>query len=106
MRMFRDFIGENTYPVIEFNRRFLYENGERTERKASFYTILSDYEKISIVVLDEGTAVTEAEVKRAADNGTPIQMVFYGLELTIKPKSQWEISVSGRADKAELVSEK
>lgn len=107
MRKFVDFMGDQTYPVIEFRRRPRYVNGEKTNVLDSTYTVLHSYEQIAITVEDNGTAVTQEQVKEAADNGTPVQMAFKDLELTIRgTKMPWEITASGRASQAILVKGK
>ena len=92
MRKFTDYLGEQTYPVIEFRRRPRYVNEVKTDILDSVYTILHNYEQITITV---------------EDNGTPVQMVFNDLELTIRgTKTPWEITASGRASRAVLVKGK
>lgn len=107
MRKFTDYLGEQTYPVIEFRRRARYVNEVKTDILDSVYTILHNYEQIAVTVEDNGTAVTQEQVKEAADNGTPVQMIFNDLELTIRgTKVPWEITASGRASQAVLVKGK
>lgn len=107
MRKFVDFLGDQVFPVIEFRRRPRYVNGEKTNVLDSTYVILSNYEQISVTVEDNGTAVTQEQVKEAADSGTPVQMAFKDLELTIRgTKTPWEITASGRASQAVLSKSK
>lgn len=108
MKSFRDLIGDAQYPVIEFRRTPIYNpvTRERTEQAESCYTALYGYDKIDIKVADDGQAVTQAQVQVAADAGEPIQMAFSNVEITIRPKSQWEIQVTGRASKAAVVVSK
>lgn len=107
MRKYTHYLGEQTYPVIEFRRRPRYVNGEKTDILDSSYTIMLNYEQIAITVEDNGTAVTQEQVREAADNGTPVQMVFKDLELTIRgTKTPWEIAASGRASEAVLMKGK
>lgn len=100
MRQFKDYISNMAYPVIDFRRSSRYINGERTEILDSRYTVLHNYEQITIVVADDGNVVTSDQVKNAADAGTPIVMEFKDLEITIRPKDRWEIQASGRASHA------
>lgn len=107
MRKFVDFLGDQTYPVIEFRRRPRYVNNVKTDALDSIYTILHNYEQIAITVEDDGTAVTQGQVKEAADNGTPVQMTFQNLELTISgTKIPWQITANGRASQAVLLKSK
>lgn len=107
MRVFSEFLGDQTYPVIEFRRRPVYLNGERTSLTQSTYTVLYGYEQIPITVKDDGTAVTQEHVKEAADNGTPVLMSFKDVALTVRAtRNPWELQVSGRAEQAILVKEK
>lgn len=100
-------LGDQTYPVIEFRRRAIYLNGERTSLEQSSYTVFYKYEKIPIAVKDDGTAVTQEQVKEAADNGTPVQMLFKDLVLTVRgTENPWQIQVNGTASHATLVKEK
>lgn len=102
MKVFRDLIGDVTYPVVEYRRTPIYDpvTGEKTSNLESCYTILYGYDKIDIKVADDGRAVATAQVQSAADTGNPIQVSFNDLEVIIRPKTQWEIKVSGRASKA------
>lgn len=106
MRQFSDYIGTMSYPVIDFRRGYRYVNGEKTEILDSHYRILHNYEQISITVADEGNAVTQEQVRNAANAGTPVYMEFTDLEITIRPKDRWEIQCSGRASRAVLVKGK
>lgn len=108
MNNFRDVIGDTQYPVIEYRRTPIYDSvtREKTSQTESRYTVLYGYDKIDIKVADDGQAVTQAQVQAAADAGEPIQMAFSNLEITIRPKSQWEIQVTGRASKAAVVVSK
>lgn len=106
MKQFSDYLGDQTYPVIEFRRKPRYINGEKSNMVDSGYTILYNYEKIVVTVEDNGTAVTQEQVKTAADAGTPIEMFFKDLEITIRPKTQWEIQASGRASQATIAKSK
>lgn len=107
MRHFPIKLGDQTYPVIEFRRRNIYLNGERTSQEQSSYTVLYRYELIPIAVNDDGTAVTQEQVEEAADNGTPVRMFFKDLALTVRGTAKpWEIQVNGTASHATLVKEK
>ena len=106
MKQFSDYLGDQAYPVIEYRRKPRYTNGERTTVLDSGYTILHNYEKIVITVEDNGTITTPQQIKEAADAGTPIEMFFKDLEITIRPKSQWEIQASGRASQAAMAKGK
>lgn len=106
MKQFSDYLGDQTYPVIEFRRKSRYINGERSNMVDSGYTILFNYEKVVITVEDDGTITTQAQIKEAADAGTPIEMFFKDLEITIRPKTQWEIQASGRASQAAIAKSK
>ena len=106
MRQFSDYVGNITYPVIDYRRSPRYVNGEKTEILDSRYTILHNYDQISITVADDGKVVTQEQVKNAADAGTPIVMEFTDLEITIRPKDKWELQGSGRASRATLVKGK
>lgn len=106
MRQFTDYLGDQEFPVIEFRRKPRYINGEKTSILDSGYTILNNYEQIVIVVEDNGTIVTQEQIKAAADAGTPIEMLFKDVEITIRPKSQWEIQASGRASQVTMVKNK
>lgn len=107
MRKFVDLWGDQTLPVIEFRRHARYVNGEKTNILDSTYIALLNYEQIAIIVEDDGTAVTQQQVKDAADNGVPIQMAFKDVELTFRAtKNPWELQVSGRASQAVLVKGK
>lgn len=105
MKNFRDLIGDAQYPVIEFRRTPIYNpvTREKTGQAEDCYTVLCGYDKLDIKVADDGRAVTQAQVQAAADAGEPIQMAFSNLEITIRPKTQWEIQVAGRASKATVV---
>lgn len=101
MKQFIDFMGDQTYPVIEFRRAPKYESGEKTNIMESRYTVFCNYEKFTISVEDDGMAVTKERVKEAADNGTPIEMSFKNLELTISAtREPWVLRVSGHASQA------
>lgn len=102
MRQFVDYIGNMSYPVIEFRRSPRYVNEERTDILDSRYTILHGYDQIAITVADDGQAVTQTQVKEAANAGKPIVMEFTDLEITIRPKDKWEVKASGRASQAVL----
>lgn len=106
MRQFTDYIGNTTYPVIDFRRSPRYVNNVKTDILDSRYTILHNYEQISITVADDGQAITQAQIKEAADAGVPIVMSFTDLEITIRPKDKWEIQASGRASLAVVAKEK
>lgn len=102
MKAFRDLIGNVTYPVVEYRRTPIYDSvtGTKTSNLESCYSILYGYDKIDIKVADDGRAITAEQIQSAADAGTPIQVLFNDLEVTVRPKTQWEIKVSGRASKA------
>lgn len=102
MRQFVDYIGNMSYPVIEFRRSPRYVNDKQTDILDSRYTILHGYDQITITVADDGQSVTQMQVKEAADAGKPIVMEFMDLEITIRPKDKWEIKASGRASQAVL----
>lgn len=106
MKQFSDYLGDQAYPVIEYRRKPRYTNGERTSVLDSGYTILHNYEKIVITVEDNGTITTPEQIKEAADAGTPIEMSFKDLEITIRPKTQWEIQASGRASQVAIAKSK
>lgn len=106
MKQFSDYLGDQTYPVIDFRRRSRYVNGEKTNFFDSAYVVLHNYNQITIIVEDNGTVVTQEQIKEAADAGTPIEMFFKDLEITIRPKSQWEIQASGRASQAAIAKSK
>lgn len=106
MRQFIANLGDRTFPVIEYRRKTRYINGEKTSILDSGYTILNNYEQIVITVEDDGTAVSQEQIKAAADAGTPIEMVFKDLEITVRPKGQWEIQASGRASQATVAKSK
>lgn len=103
MRKFVDYLGDQTYPVIELRPRPRYVNGEKTNVLDSAYTVLLNYEQIAIIVEGNDTAVTQEQVKEAADNGTPLQLTFSDVELTFRgTRNPWELQVSGVASQAIL----
>lgn len=106
MKKFADYIGNATYPVIDFRRKPRYVNSKPTEILDSCYTILHSYDQIDITVADDGNVVTQEQIKNAADAGTPIVMEFTDLEVIIQPKEKWEIKASGRASRAILSKSK
>lgn len=107
MKQFVDFMGDQTYPVIEFRRRPKYVNNEKTNIMVSNYVILANYEQIDVVIEDDGMVVTPEQVKKAADNGTPIQMTFKNLEVTISAtRMAWVLRASGQASQAIVVKGK
>lgn len=106
MKKFTINLAEETYPVIEFRRKARYINGEKSNIFDSGYTILNNYEQIGITVEDDGTVVTQEQIKAAADAGTPIELVFKDVEITVRPKNQWEIQASGRASQATVAKSK
>ena len=106
MRQFVAYLGDQTYPVIEFRRRSRYVNGEKTNILDSAYVVLHNYEQIAIIVEDNGMVVTQEQIKAAADAGTPIEMFFKDVEITIRPKNQWEVQPSGRASHAAITKSK
>lgn len=54
----------------------------------------------------DSKAVTQEQIKAAADAGTPIELVFKDVEITVRPKNQWEIQASGRASQAAVAKSK
>lgn len=106
MRQYIANLGDCAFPVIEFRRKARYINGEKTNILDSGYTILNNYEQIVITVEDDGTAVTQEQIKAAADAGTPIEMFFKDVAISIRPKNQWEIQASGRASQASIAKSK
>lgn len=106
MKQFTANLGDRTFPVIEYRRKTRYINGEKTSILDSGYTIMNNYNQIVITVEDDGTAVTQEQIKAAADAGTPIEMLFKDLAISIRPKSQWEIQGSGRASQASIAKSK
>lgn len=106
MKKFTINLAEETYPVIEFRRKVRYINGEKSNIFDSGYTILNNYEQIGITVEDDGTVVTQEQIKAAADAGMPIELVFKDVEITVRPKNQWEIQASGRASQATVAKSK
>ena len=106
MRKYTHYLDEETYPVIEFRRKVRYINGEKSNIFDSGYTILNNYEQVVITVEDDGTVVTQEQIKAAADAGMPIELVFKDVEITVRPKNQWEIQASGRASQATVAKSK
>ena len=106
MRKYTHNSDEQTYEVIEFRRKARYINGEKSSILDSGYTIMNNYEQIVITVEDDGTVVTQEQIKAAADAGTPIELVFKDVEITVWPKDKWEVRVSGRASQATVAKSK
>lgn len=104
MRSYTHDLGNTTFPVVGFRRRNRYENGVKTENLESCYTIFHNYEQIDVIVEDDGTAVTQEQVKQAADAGVPLMMMFKDMQITIKAKSQWELQANGRASHPALAN--
>lgn len=107
MQKFVGLLGDQTFPVIGHRRRPRYVNGEKTNILDSIYVTLQNYEQVVIAVEDDGTVVSEEQVKKAADNGTPVEMEFKNVELTFRgTRNPWELQVSGRASQAAVVKGK
>lgn len=99
MKTFSNYMRNITCLVIDYRRSPRYVNGKPTENLDSRYTILHNYDQITVTVADDGQVVTQEQVKNAADAGVPIEMEFFDLEITIRPKNEWEIKASARASK-------
>ncbi len=103
MRQFIDFLGDQRFPVIDFRLRPRYVNGEKTSTLENCLTILYNYEQINIIT-DEVSAITQEQIKMAADAGTPVELAFKDVEITVRPKGSWEIQATGRASQATIAS--
>lgn len=102
IKQYRDYRGDEAHPVIDFRRRNRYVDGTKTDTMESVYTILRDYEQIEVAVEDNGKIDLPQQVRKAADEGTPIIMNFHDLEITVRGKSQWEVQPTGRASQVTM----
>ena len=107
MRQFSTYFQNATFPVIDYRRRNRYLEGQKTDQLDTCYTAILNYEKIDIVLADDCKAITPQQIKTAADAGTPVELTFHDLEITIKgTKFPWEIQATGRASQAVVASGK
>ncbi|CAM3630049.1 hypothetical protein [Erysipelothrix anatis] len=101
------FTNANEFELLEVSRRKQFIDGEATDVFDSIYKILLNYEPVEIRVHDDGAIADKADVVNSyRQQGNPLLISFEDCQISVSPKTQYELRIYGTANKATLVKAK
>lgn len=101
------FTNANEFELLEVSRRKQFIDGEATDVFDSIYKILLNYEPVEIRVHDDGAIAEKADVVNSyRQQGNPLLISFEDCQISVSPKTQYELRIYGTAKKAILTKVK
>lgn len=91
------------FELLEVSRRKQFKDGKAVEIFDTVYKVLINYEPVEIRVHDDGSIAEKADtVNSYRQLGEPLLISFENCQISISPKSQYELMIRETAQRAIL----